>query len=115
MLLLPHAYLSSTHRRLLPGQSSKLSGRDGKPTVVLMRRFAQKQGIRVSGTRQEVLATLLDAIETALPSRRWLDIGEKAEQKSESEDAETGSETSSESEESDPEEWDDVRVIYSMS
>ena len=91
------------------------TARDGKPTVVLMRRFAQKQGIRVSGTRQEVLATLLDEIETALPSRRWLDVGEEAEQKSESEDEEPGSEASSESEESDPEEWDDVRVIYSMS
>jgi hypothetical protein len=91
------------------------TARDGKPTVVLMRRFAQKQGIRVSGTRQEVLATLLDAIETALPSRRWLDVGDEAEQKSESEDEEPGSEASSESEESDPEEWEDVRVIYSMS
>lgn len=88
---------------------------DGKPTVVLMKRFAQKQGIRVSGTRQEVVDTLLESIRTAPASRRWLDADEEAEQKSEPEDEDTGSEASSESEESDPEDWDDVKVIYSLS
>ena len=92
---------------------------DGKPTLVLMKRFAQKQGIRVSGTRQEVITTLLNVIQTAPDTRRWLDVDEAAaaaaEEKSDSEDEGTGSEASSESEESDPEEWEDVRVIYSMS
>ena len=95
------------------------TAQDGKPTLVLMKRFAQKQGIRVSGTRQEVITTLLNVIQTAPDTRRWLDVDEAAaaaaEEKSDSEDEGTGSEASSESEESDPEEWEDVRVIYSMS
>ena len=92
---------------------------DGKPTLVLMKRFAQKQDIRVSGTCHEVITTLLNVIQTAPSSRRWLDVNEAAaaaaDEEFDSEDEGTGSETSSESEESDLEEWEDVRVVYLMS
>ena len=91
------------------------TARDGKPTMALMKRFAQKQQIRVSGSRHEVVTALLDTIRTAPAARRWYDVAEEVEEKSESEEEGTGSEASSESEESDPEEWEDVRVIYSMS
>ena len=62
------------------------TAQDRKPTLVLMKRFAQKQGIRVSGTRQEVITTLLNAIQTAPGSRQWLDVDAAADEKSESED-----------------------------
>jgi hypothetical protein len=91
------------------------TAQDGKSTKALMKRFAQKQQIRVSGSRQEVVTALLQAILTAPADRRWYDADEEVEEKSESEEENSQSEASSESEESDPEEWADMKIIYSMS
>ena len=52
--------------------------------MALMKRLAQKQGIQISGARQQVLATSLKVIQTASSSRRWLDVGEEVHEKSES-------------------------------
>ena len=86
-----------------------------KPTLQTMRRFARKQKIAVRGNRQALVAALLTEVRSAPAGKKWCSAAQEEKSDSEPEEEDLEGKSSSESDESDPEDWADMKVIYSLS